>query len=237
MTNLLYSFNFFLKSILLKIGYDKWKNKSWSQEGEDLILNRLFENQQKGFYIDVGAHHPKRYSNTFKFYKKGWNGINIDAMPSSMELFHQCRKRDINLEIGVGKEKEKLEYYIFNDAALNGFSKELSLERNNENNKYNIKSTVYIQVLPLSDILDKYLSKGQYIDFLSIDVEGFDLQVLKSNNWKVYRPKIIIVEIFVKNIEDLSKDETFIFLSNQQYEFVAKTVNSVLFRDKQKQKL
>src|SRR4051794_14772116 len=67
---------------------------SYSQEGEDMILRRFFEEHGKGFYVDVGAHHPKRFSNTYSFYKQGWSGINIDAMPGSMARFRRVRPRD-----------------------------------------------------------------------------------------------------------------------------------------------
>jgi len=78
------------KLIIIKNNYfDGYALKSYSQEGEDMILRRLFEKQNTGFYVDVGAHHPKRFSNTFFFYKKGWRGINIDAMPNSMSLFNK----------------------------------------------------------------------------------------------------------------------------------------------------
>lgn len=76
--------------------------KSYSQEGEDMILHRIFERQCKGFYVDIGAHHPFRFSNTYLFYKRGWSGINIDAMPGSMNIFNKFRNRDINLEYGIG---------------------------------------------------------------------------------------------------------------------------------------
>ena len=104
---------------------DGYALKSYSQEGEDMILRRLFENQTKGFYVDVGAHHPIRFSNTYFFYKKGWRGINIDAMPGSMKLFNKIRPRDINIEKAISDKKEVLTYYVFNDPALNGFSKKL----------------------------------------------------------------------------------------------------------------
>jgi len=77
--------------------FDGYALKSYSQEGEDMILRRLFEKQLTGFYVDVGAHHPKRFSNTYFFYKQGWHGINIDAMPGSMKLFEKIRPRDILL--------------------------------------------------------------------------------------------------------------------------------------------
>src|SRR5829696_7661265 len=82
---------------------DAYSRKSYSQEGEDLILERIFLEQKKGFYVDVGAHHPKRFSNTFLFYKLGWFGINIDAMPGSMSAFESARPRDINLEVAIAE--------------------------------------------------------------------------------------------------------------------------------------
>ena len=90
-------------------------NLCYSQNGEDLILNRFLENKEKGFFIDVGAHHPIRFSNTYLFYKKGWSGINIDAMPGSMTKFNKIRPKDINIEKGVGIKNDKLIFYQFNE--------------------------------------------------------------------------------------------------------------------------
>ena len=79
----------------------RYSNISYSLQGEDMVLKELFADKNQGFYVDVGAHHPFRFSNTYLFYKKGWRGINIDAMPRSMELFDKFRPRDINIECGV----------------------------------------------------------------------------------------------------------------------------------------
>src|SRR6187431_556967 len=102
--------------------------KSYSQEGEDLILNRILEKKTCGFYVDVGAHHPKRFSNTYLFYQKGWRGINIDAMPGSMAEFRNFRPRDINIEAAVGAAKE-IPFYVFDEKALNTFDSNLAEER------------------------------------------------------------------------------------------------------------
>jgi len=75
---------------------------SYSQNGEDRALWRYFEGQRDGFYVDIGAHHPFRFSNTYIFYKSGWRGINVDAMPNSMRAFRRYRKHDINIECAVG---------------------------------------------------------------------------------------------------------------------------------------
>lgn len=209
--------------------FDGYALKSYSQEGEDMILRRLFEKQIKGFYVDVGAHHPKRFSNTFFFYKNGWRGINIDAMPNSMCLFNKIRPRDINIEIPISDKKQKLKYYMFNEPALNGFSKELAEKRDGKNG-YKIISVKDIDTSTLEKILKKHLPYGQKIDFMSIDVEGLDLQVLKSNNWRQFRPKFVLVEILGCSIKDIANSKEYKYLSGFEYEIFAKTVNTVIFR-------
>lgn len=207
---------------------DGYSLQSYSQEGEDMILWRLFENQATGFYVDVGAHHPKRFSNTYFFYKKGWRGINIDAMPNSMNLFNKIRARDINIEKPVSEKKQVLTYYAFNEPALNGFSKELSEERNGKGN-YFIKFTKDIETATLEEILDNNLPKNQQIDFLSIDVEGLDFMVLKSNNFDKYKPKVILIEILGSSLNDIESNEITRYLRNQEYIVYAKAVNTIIF--------
>jgi len=209
--------------------FDGYALKSYSQEGEDMILIRLFENQQSGFYVDVGAHHPKRFSNTYFFYKKGWRGINIDAMPDSMRPFNKIRPRDINIEKPVSDKKQVLTYYAFNEPALNGFSKELSDERANQNNNYHIIFEKDIETSTLTEILDNNLPQNQEIDFLSIDVEGLDFMVLKSNNFEKYKPKVILIEILGSSLTDIENNEISKYLKGFDYSIYAKAVNTVIF--------
>lgn len=232
-----------LKKMLKKIIPEKYHEKiykilmnplagyaraSYSQEGEDIVLSRFFDNAKKGFYVDIGAHHPKRFSNTYYFYKLGWRGINLDAMPGSMKLFKKIRPRDINLEVAISDKKQVLTYYAFNESALNGFSRELSLERDKkESCKVVFKREIKTETL--SDTLDKYLPDGQSIDFMSVDVEGLDLEVLKSNNWVKYIPSYILVEILDNNWRDVMSNEICDFLHDKGYEIVAKTRDTALF--------
>lgn len=205
-----------------------FSTKIYSQEGEDIILNELLQNKSNGFYVDIGAHHPRRFSNTHLFYKKGWRGINIDAMPGSMKVFKRERPRDINLELGVSGRKGNMVYYMFDEPALNGFSGELSKERDKESN-FKIIGKKKINTYPLSTILDRYLPKGEKIDFISIDVEGLDLVVLKSNNWKKYSPKYVLIEYLNIDIESIMKDPLYSFLSKKGYKIVAKTFRTLIF--------
>jgi FkbM family methyltransferase len=220
-----------IKRILSFFTWDPWANHSWSQEGEDRILYRIFEQQSVGFYVDVGAHHPKRFSNTYFFYRRGWRGINIDAMPGSMKIFEKLRPRDINLEYGISNSKGKLDYYIFNESALNGFSKELSKERDNDDSTYQINEIIKVEVLPLSVILNCQLPEKQIIDFMSIDVEGLDYEVLISNDWSKYRPKYVLTEVLDSSLHEIEKSQIGKFMKNVGYFLYAKCIHTVIFKE------
>lgn len=205
---------------------------SYSQEGEDLLLDRIFEYAPSGFYVDVGAHHPKRFSNTYIFYKRGWRGINVDAMPNSMQRFKEVRPHDINLELGISKTKQILTYHMFDEPALNSFDGKLSEERHNTTG-YKIIGKKDIQTLPLSELLDTHLPPAVNISFMSIDVEGLDLEVLESNNWTKYRPAVILIEILHSTMEDIYESAVHKFLTEKNYGIYCKTPNTVMYRDTQ----
>ena len=204
---------------------------SYSQEGEDQVLARFLEGQENGFYIDIGAHHPQRFSNTYHFYLNGWSGINIDAMPGSMDNFNKLRPKDINLEVAVSDVSEKLTYYEFNETALNGFSKELSEQRDGLRD-YRVVATHQMETRTLAEILDKYLPEGKKIDFMSVDVEGLDLQVLKSNNWEKYRPQFVLVESLktAKSIVVLENSDIYAYIISREYHLCAKLFYTAFFK-------
>jgi hypothetical protein len=208
--------------------HDRFMQPSWSQEGEDLLLKRMFDGRTSGFYVDVGAHHPRRFSNTWLFYNCGWRGINIDAMPGSMTLFRRLRPRDINLEIAVAEIEQQLTYYIFNEPALNGLSAGLSANRDSMKD-YRIIDTKPLLARPLKKILAEYLPKGQMIDFLSVDVEGLDFAVLRSNDWQRFRPEVLLVEVLGSTLEDIVSSELTMYMQTQGYFAFAKLLNTVFF--------
>ncbi len=185
---------FFLNRLLLK---------SYSQNKEDLILeNLLNKNHNKGFYIDIGAHDPIIDNNTFKFYKKGWKGILIEPIYSKYSKIKQKRPRDIILNIGVGNKNSLSKFYEFEISTLSTFDKQTA--KLYEKNGYKIKSIKQIKISKLSDILDLNRRKFKNIDILDIDVEGLELNILKSNNWKKYKPTIILIESerFIESKDD-----------------------------------
>lgn len=206
---------------------------AYSQEGEDMIMRRLFEGKKMGFYIDVGAHHPKRFSNTYLFYKMGWSGINIDAMPGSMTPFRRSRPRDINVEAAIGRGAQRLTYFMFNDPALNTFEEGLARSRDGRGSFRLVKQQEIVTVT-LAELLDKHLPAGQAIDFLSIDVEGLDLDVLQSSNWQRYRPEYLLVESAGTTVLEAMQDNIGMFLSAQGFNLIAKTVSTAIFQDQRR---
>lgn len=215
---------FLAQEIVNRHDYLRFLNTSFSQEGEDIILSQLFYGVANGFYIDVGAHQPIQYSNTYRFYLDGWRGINIDAMPGSMDAFNKIRPNDINVEAAISDQSEVLTYYMFKSGGLNTFSK----ERADEIEKKGTKpyQTTSIRTVKLQAILDAHLLANQPIDFMSLDVEGFELNVLKANNWTKIRPTVILVE----SLELMNKDILVSFMSQHQYELIAQTINNLYFK-------
>jgi FkbM family methyltransferase len=201
--------------------------RSYSQEVEDLILARLFEGQRTGFYVDVGAHHPWRFSNTYLFYRRGWRGINIEPNPESLSLFERHRKRDINLNYGVADQGGELSYFMFNEPALNSFDPRLSQQRLSE--KHWIVGTKTIQVRRLAALLEHFLPFETRIDFMSVDVEGYDLKVLESNDWSQFRPTCVLVEAEGFDLGNPGNEPVHRLLMRHDYQLFAKTFNTVFY--------
>ena len=207
----------------------------YSASGEDIILEHVFKNQKNGFYVDVGSYHPEWFSNTKKLFDSGWSRINIDPNIDTINLFYKYRQNDLNLNVAVSDSNGTGEYYKFLeiDIAGGGSGNSLSFDTKNRYEKEGLTTTtIIVPVRTLSTILSEH-AVDKKIDFLNIDVEGLDLQVLKSNDWNRFRPRIIAVEIWGNtiNYDSLSENETYKFLREQNYVAFSNTIHTWFFRD------
>lgn len=204
------------------IYWSLFKRKKFSQGGEESFLDKYFIKQEKGFFIDIGCHDPFRYSNTQALYKKGWNGINIDANPDVIIKFNKYRKRDTNICALISNITNQQEYCYYNDHALNGIHdnkrKDFLI-----NKGYKILKTETINTTTLNEVIEK--SKYRVIDLLSIDVEGHEMEVLKSINLHMYPVELIIVE------ENGNENELRTFLKNK-YSLIEKIDRNLVFKKK-----
>lgn len=202
----------------------KYGKISYSQEGEDIVLSRIFDKQKKGFYVDIGAHHPMRFSNTMHFYSKGWRGINVDPLPGMKSLFDNQRPKDITIEKGISSKKQSIKYFYFAEPAFNTFDEKLARKREQ---KSALLKTIDIQCLPLGEMLQNI--GVSEIDFLSIDVEGLELEVLKSNDWSSFIPKVIVLEVLDFDFNTFGNSNISQFLKDKGYFLFSKLFHSAVF--------
>ncbi len=207
---------------------------SYSRSGEDLLLDEILNYKMKGIYVDVGAYHPVQYSNTFKFYLRGWTGVNIDPNKEAIDLFNNVRPKDINLSLAISREAGTHTYYMHDaDPTMNTISKDFSDEAIKN---FNIKVSEKRQVIAkrLDQLLLEINIDITNIDLLNIDAEGHDLEVLMSNDWINIRPRIVVVEINC-SLEQIKENDIYKFLTNKNYTllsytFLNETVGNVFFR-------
>jgi len=189
---------------------------TYAQYNEDIILAALLFKVKNGFYVDVGANHEEYHSVTKYFYERGWTGINIEPNKKLISEFELKRKRDINLAIGVSNNKGlmQLREYPVED----GFST-LSEVTKKELSSQGLQYIDYeIEVKTLADIFGSY--QINQINFLKIDVEGFEQEVIEGNNWHKYRPQIVCIEASHRK-----KDWTKIFEQNGYIKFIFDGLN------------
>lgn len=204
---------------------------SYSQQGEDLFMAKLFK-KKNGFYVDVGANDPDRFSNTKLFYKMGWSGINIEPDADLFKKLSRYRGRDTNLNIGIGEKKSTLVFYQLVPHTLSTFSKEdadTSVKQG-----FRLLGTVLVPVERLEDVLSREAGKRE-IDFMSIDTEGFDMQVLRSNDWERFRPRLICIESVVHTIDgkdNEKRDEHEKYLTALGYERIFDNGLNSIYEDR-----
>ncbi len=164
--------------------------ESFAQNFEDVLLNRIFKNTVDGFYVDVGACHPNFDSVTRLFYERGWMGLNLDPSTYYQQLLTKHRPRDINLKLAASSTQGELEFYEVTGTGYSALSSD-AVERAERTGAKVIKSKVSVD--KLSNILDQYAANIS-IDFLKIDVEGHERDVIAGLDFTRHRPKLILVE-------------------------------------------
>ncbi len=177
---------------------------SYAQNYEDALLSRAFAGQDTGFYVDVGAAHPVLDSVTHYFYERGWQGINIEPVRESFKLLQKARTRDTNLNVAVSNTCGEATFYEIegNESWCTLSSLETQIADENVAAHRRVASRK-IPVVTLTSIFEEHVTAT--IDFLKIDVEGHEKQVLEGCDFHRFRPRIVIVEATLPN----SKETTF----------------------------
>ena len=202
-----------------------------SQFGEEKKILKLFKDNFKGNYVDLGCFHPTRSNNTFELYKRGWQGINIDLNPLTIELFDYARPRDINICAAISNKKTKKKLYFLGD-----FDSKNTLDLNHKNwlskhfkiNKKDIKLKK-VKTTLLGNILEN--NKFFNIDFLNIDIEGHEFEVLESFNFERFKIKVICIELLNFNKYSLNRKKKLnLILKKNKFKLVDKSEINYIFK-------
>lgn len=196
---------------------EKYSVRVYSQVGEEIYLRSIFGKfgryyERSGFYVDVGAHHPCKWSNTMWAYESGWHGINIEPNKQLYELLCAFRPRDVNINVGISDKEKTLDYYAFTEPAYNTCSEVIANDYMRDG--ITLKETYTIPVRRLCDIFDEY--NVTKIDFLNIDTEGFELQVLNTVDFSV-EISVIMIEQHC-NVLNIGTSKEYSFLKAHGYE-------------------
>ena len=195
------------------------KRKTYSQYGEDIFISSYFQNITNGFYVDIGCFHPIKYSNTARLYNDGWSGINIDINKTSIDLFNILRKRDKNFCVAISNENKRVTTYTDNYfSPINSINKKFFDVTSNKfsDGKHTVSQ---IDSYKFVDFLKKYELGINKIDFLNIDAESHDFEILQGLDFQKIDIELICVEMF-SDSEKIDRNKFINFLENCGYSYL-----------------
>lgn len=224
-------------SIIDKVIYKFLGSKiTFSQTGEDVILDHLFYN--KGItqisYLDIGTNHPVYSSNTYLFYRKGNHGVCVEPNPSLCELIRSKRPKDLCLNIGVSAQAESsLDFYIMHPHTLSTFSR-ADAEALTKNPAYKIEAVKKIPLQSYNRILQNHFTAVP--NLVSIDVEGLNEEIVESIDFTAGRPEVFCVETteYTENASSKKNQNIIQKFTDNGYSVHADTYLNTIFVDAEK---
>lgn len=210
----------------MKDDLNEWSRTSYAQQGEDLVAFRLLRTRcniglsQRGFYVDIGAFHPVKDSNTMFLYKRGWSGICIDPQRACIEAFANIRPRDFAVQMAVSDTVGELMFAAPGDdvsvhASADPETIELLRARGME--------TYKVPANTADNIIEAYKPEGVDIDYINIDVEGLEGAVLSGLDLDRWKPKLISIEIHAPSIDHAMQSSSYQTLKKAGYVYAACT--------------
>lgn len=213
-----------------------YRKISYSQCGEDIIVDFVLNslNVEHPTFLDIGAHHPVFLNNTYLFYRKNIHGICIEPDPDSFARIRRARPRDICLNVGIGTDNRELaDFFILSSRSLNTFSKETADAYVNEGNQ-KIEHVIKVPLFTVHDIITKYLKTTP--TFVSLDAEGYDLEIIRNFNFGRFRPEIFCIETlsYSSKNQEVKNTEILQLMEREGYLNYADTYINTIFVDKDK---
>lgn len=210
-------------------------NKSYAQCGEDLLISFLAEKfGWKTFsYLDIGTNHPKKFNNTYLFYKRGSRGVCVEPDPSLINVIKSARPGDTCVNVGLSAGEDAMaDFYVMTVNTLNTFSKE-DAEKLDKEGVYKIKEVIKVPLKSINTILSDNF-KGKSPNLISLDVEGWNEEIIRSLDFDKYRPELLCVETvtFATDNTEQKIDSIIEYVKGKGYFVYADTFINTIFIDK-----
>lgn len=206
--------------------------RSFSQFAEDLLIECYLGRRRGLRYIDIGCLWPVKLSNTYRFYRAGGSGLCIDPNPTIAAEYRAARPKDIFFNAGVSSREGQLDYAMFHNPVFNTFdpAKRAKVMNSGKPGR-NLVQDLSVPVKPLSQILDEvdWWSNPAPTDLLAIDVEGHEMDVLRSAPLDRLNPALIVCEVF-SPVESVAHAEIAVYLAAQGYGLVGATGHDAYFK-------
>lgn len=199
---------------------------SYSQFGEDITARNLLRRVKQGFYVDVGAHHPFRHSNTAVFHIMGWNGVTVEPVQDRVDEFNRLRPHATNLRAAIHNTEDTVTLHKFRKGLANTIVEErvegLSQDHTPDGEEV-------VPALSLNDLFDRHVPAGTRVNYLSIDIEGYDTEAVLAFDLGRHQPDVVCVEIHRPNLLALGTDPIMAHMSAHGYQLFAINIFSFTF--------
>lgn len=199
---------------------------TYSQFGEDITAANLLRNVTAGFYVDIGAHHPLRHSNTALLHMQGWQGVNVEPMEASIQLFERYRPYATNVRAAIHNERDQVTLY----KVPGGLSNTVLPDRvEGLRHAHGDAGEEVVPALSLNDVFDRYVPDGIHVNYLTVDIEGYDTEALLAFDVARHQPDVICIEIHRPDLLCLRADPVVRHLVANGYHPFAVNIFSLTF--------
>jgi FkbM family methyltransferase len=221
----------FIKRLLRMPWFDTAWQPYWALEAEDVLISLLLKAGESAAgrrYIDIGAHHPRRYSTTFLLYRLGWTGLLVEPNPSLARDLRRGRPRDVIEQCAVSNSSGTAIFYVYDNPCYSTLSAEHAARLKNEQGMH-ARQEIVTSVRPLRELLDAHSDMFRRAELLKVDAEAHDIEVLRSNDWSRFRPRFVMAEMLGEVAQTAPRAEVAVFLRERGYQLRSFLYHSAIF--------
>lgn len=206
---------------------DPWARHGYGRCGEDIVLTHYLDFSKPDFYVDVGCNHPVKGSLTVNLYSRGWHGLVVDGNPEMIRQFRRCRPKDICISAVVSNEERPVTFAVAKEPTLSTLSAEFEATRLGPEGVERRIETHSVRL----DNLFRMHAVPRVFEFLSIDVERHDWEVLTSFDLEEYRPRVVAIEMHGFRPGKTANDKIYSHLTAHGYALRSYVVDTAIFVD------